>query len=232
MVQSIKLSDYLSDHWKKLMETELESEYFQRIEDFLINEKSKGIVVYPPVNEIFTALNLVLLSEIKVVIIGQDPYHGESQAHGLCFSVKYGIEPPPSLVNIFKEIKSNTGISIPQHGELTYWAKQGVLLLNAVLTVRANQAGSHQKIGWQIFTDAIISLISKQTNGIVFLLWGKYAESKCNLIDDDKHYILKSPHPSPLSAFAGFFGCKHFSKTNEILKSLRKTPIDWSLPIN
>jgi len=230
MNKSEDLINLLSPAWRELLKFVLESDYFKEIALTLEEERKSGVVVYPPENEIFSALNCLSIDEVKVVIIGQDPYHGENQAHGLCFSVKKGVEIPPSLVNIFKEINSNTGIPIPKHGNLMYWAEQGVLLLNAVLTVRANQAGSHQKIGWQRFTDAVISMISQNKEGVIFLLWGKYAESKTQLIDEDKHYILRSVHPSPLSAHGGFFGCKHFVKTNEILKSLRKTPIDWSLP--
>ncbi|MFC2113785.1 uracil-DNA glycosylase [Bacteroidota bacterium] len=219
----------ISEGWKKLLHHETEAEYFNQLLDFLIDEERSGQTIYPQAKDIFNALNLTPLKEVKVVIIGQDPYHGPHQAHGLCFSVRKGIMPPPSLINIFKEIKSNTGVPIPDNGDLSYWAQQGVLLLNAILTVRAGMPGSHQKIGWQTFTDAIIQIVSQKLEGIVFLLWGKYAESKSTLIDANKHFILKAPHPSPFSAHNGFFGCKHFSTTNEILKSIGRKPIDWKV---
>ncbi|MBC8343461.1 MAG: uracil-DNA glycosylase [Bacteroidetes bacterium] len=219
----------LCSEWVNLLKSEIEADYFNQILDFLNEEEESGRTVYPPTHEIFNALNLTLLEQIKVVILGQDPYHGAGQAHGLCFSVKKGIPAPPSLINIFKEIKNNTGIDLPGHGDLSNWAQQGVLLLNSILTVRAANAGSHQKIGWQLFTDAIIRTISDRTEGIVFLLWGKFACSKSEMIDASKHYILTAAHPSPFSANNGFFGCEHFSKTNEILKSIGREPIDWRI---
>lgn len=223
------IREFVPDDWKALLAEEFNSPYFQKIIDFLEEEKNNNRTVYPPREEIFSAFRLTPFEEVKVVIIGQDPYHGKGQAHGLCFSVKKGVPPPPSLINIFTEIKSDCGISISGHGELTSWARQGVLLLNAILTVRENQPGSHRNIGWQQFTDKVISLISEKKEGIVFLLWGKYAQSKSDLIDEGKHYILQAAHPSPYSVRAGFFGCRHFSKTNEILKSLKRQPINWSI---
>jgi len=220
---------FLSKEWYDLLNNEFEKPYFRNIVDILKTEKEQGNIIYPPENEIFSAFNLTPFNKIKVVIIGQDPYHGQGQAHGLCFSVKNGIIPPPSLINIFKEISANTGASFSTSGDLSSWAKQGVLLLNAILTVKANQPGSHQKLGWEQFTNAVISLISEKKDGVIFLLWGKFAESKALLIDENKHYFLKAPHPSPYSANSGFFGCKHFSKTNEILRSLKKEPINWGL---
>jgi uracil-DNA glycosylase len=193
-----------------------------------VEEKQK-FTVYPPGSLIFNAFNLTPFYAARVVIIGQDPYHGAGQAHGLCFSVPRGTSVPPSLVNIFKEINEDLGIPVPKHGNLEKWARQGVLLLNATLTVRANQAGSHQKKGWESFTDAVISQLSKQRVGLVFLLWGKFAQDKELLIDTQKHYILKAAHPSPYSAYNGFFGCRHFSRTNEILRRHGLPEIDWSV---
>jgi uracil-DNA glycosylase len=219
----------LEENWKNLLKKEFDSEYFLKIISHLEQEKKNLVTVYPVEEKIFNALNLTPLNSIKVVIIGQDPYHGVNQAHGLCFSVMKGVQPPPSLVNIFKELKQDIGMPIPTHGELTKWGKEGVLLLNSILTVRANQAASHQSIGWQLFTDSLITLISDQLEGLIFLLWGRYAQSKESLINQDKHFVLKAAHPSPFSAYDGFFGCKHFSKTNEILKSIGKKPIDWQI---
>ncbi len=218
--------------WKEILKEEFEKPYFHKIVDTLKAEKKAGITIYPPGPLIFNAFNATPFDSIKVVILGQDPYHNVGQAHGLCFSVQEGVPIPPSLVNIFKEIKSDMGIEPPSSGNLTAWAEQGVLLLNAVLTVRANDAASHAKTGWMDFTDAVIKKISSEKEGIIFLLWGKFAQSKEILIDTNKHFILKAAHPSPLSAFNGFFGCKHFSETNRILKSLHKTPIDWNLNKN
>jgi uracil-DNA glycosylase len=214
--------------WKSVLEEEFDAPYFAELKEFLVIEKQK-FTVYPPGMFIFNAFNHTPFDKVRVVILGQDPYHGPGQAHGLCFSVPQGIAAPPSLVNIFKEIKSDLGIEIPKHGNLEKWANQGVLLLNATLTVRANQAGSHQGKGWERFTDSVINKISTQKTGIIFLLWGRYAQAKEKLINTDKHYILKAAHPSPLSVYNGFSGCKHFSKTNEILKNHGYTPIDWSL---
>ncbi|MBR5432971.1 MAG: uracil-DNA glycosylase [Bacteroidales bacterium] len=212
--------------WKSVLIDEFNKPYFVALKDFLVEEKKK-YVVYPAGANIFNAFACTPFDQVKVVIIGQDPYHGPGQAHGLSFSVPEGIQKPPSLVNIFKELHDDIGKPIPESGNLEAWAKQGVLLLNATLTVRANQAGSHQKHGWEQFTDSVISTLSKQKTGLVFLLWGRFAQDKATLIDASKHFILKAAHPSPLSAYNGFFGCKHFSKANEILLSQGKTPIAW-----
>lgn len=213
--------------WKKVLDEQFNSAYFSELKDFLLNEKETHLV-YPPGNQIFAALNRTPYDKIKVVIIGQDPYHGLGQANGLCFSVSPGIRKPPSLVNVFKELRDDLGIPIPQDGNLESWADQGVLLLNATLTVRAGMAGSHQKKGWEKFTDSIIKTISDNKKGIVFLLWGNFAQTKADLIDSDKHFILKAAHPSPLARGA-FFGCKHFSKTNKILEHQGILPIDWRI---
>lgn len=214
--------------WLPLLKTELESDYFIKLKEFLIEDKKK-FVVYPKGSEILAAFDHIPFEDVKVVILGQDPYHGPGQAHGLCFSVPEGIKIPPSLVNIYKELKTDVGITIPVHGNLTKWADQGVFLLNATLTVRAESAGSHQGKGWERFTDAVIKLISDRLNGVVFLLWGNYAKAKESLIDTHKHFVLKAAHPSPLSAYNGFFGCKHFSKTNQILVESGRKPIDWQI---
>ncbi|MBN1951233.1 MAG: uracil-DNA glycosylase [Bacteroidales bacterium] len=217
----------IHESWKNIMLKEFEAPYFGDLKEFLVEEKKKH-AVYPPGSEIFSAFNSIPFEEVKVVILGQDPYHGQGQAHGLCFSVPEGIMPPPSLVNIFKELHQDLGLPIPNHGSLVKWAQQGVLLLNATLTVRANQAGSHQGKGWEQFTDAVIRNLSENRKGLVFLLWGRFAQAKEALIDKAKHHILKAAHPSPLSAYNGFFGCRHFSKTNEILIREGKSPIDWA----
>ncbi len=214
--------------WKEILYDEFNSPYFASLKDFLIKEKQK-FTVYPPGNLIFNAFNTTPFNEVKVVILGQDPYHGPGQAHGLCFSVPEGIKAPPSLINIFKELENDLGIAVPEHANLRYWAEQGVLLLNATLTVRANQAGSHQGKGWEQFTNAVIQNISKRKKNVVFLLWGNYARAKKSLIDLNKHYVLEAAHPSPLSAFNGFFGCKHFSKTNKYLEEKKIKIIDWKL---
>jgi uracil-DNA glycosylase len=216
--------------WLEVLEEEFGKPYMAELKKFLKEEKETGFKVYPKGSDIFNAFNTTPFEQVKVVILGQDPYHGEHQAHGLSFSVKKGIPPPRSLQNIYKELVTDIpGFTIPTHGELTEWAKQGVLLLNATLTVRANTAGSHQKKGWEEFTDHVIKTISDQKKGIVFILWGAYAQAKTELIDQTKHYIIKSPHPSPFSADRGFFGSKPFSKTNEILIKQGKTPIDWQI---
>jgi uracil-DNA glycosylase len=216
--------------WKEALKQEFSKTYFQQIVTFLKTEKAVGKKIYPAGSLIFNAFNHTPFDKVKVVIIGQDPYHGEGQAHGLSFSVPAGIKPPPSLVNIFKEIQSDIGIQMPLgYGNLTKWADQGVLLLNAALTVRSGEPFSHAKYGWSEFTDAVISTISDQKSGIVFLLWGKFAQEKQNLIDETKHFVLKAAHPSPFSADKGFFGCKHFSRTNELLLKQGLQPIDWKL---
>jgi uracil-DNA glycosylase len=211
--------------WLKVLQEQFAADYFTQLKAFLVNEKQKYLV-FPAGNQLFSAFNRTTFDKVKVVVIGQDPYHGAGQANGLCFSVSSGIRKPPSLVNIFKELQTDLGIPIPQNGNLELWADQGVLLLNAVLTVREGQAGSHQGKGWETFTDEVIKTISKQKKGIVFLLWGKFAQTKEELIDKEKHFILKAAHPSPLARGA-FFGCKHFSKTNKILEHQGILPIDW-----
>ena len=216
----------IEQSWKNVLIDEFNKPYFVALKEFLLEEKKK-YVVYPAGANIFNAFACTPFNKVKVVIIGQDPYHGPGQAHGLSFSVPEGIQKPPSLVNIFKELQSDIGKPIPESGNLESWARQGVLLLNATLTVRANQAGSHQKHGWEQFTDSVIRTLSDQKSGLVFLLWGRFAQDKAALIDASKHHILKAAHPSPLSAYNGFFGCKHFSKTNEILLSQGETAIEW-----
>jgi uracil-DNA glycosylase len=223
-----KVAPQIEESWKQLLTKEFESDYFQLLKQKLVEEKQK-YVVYPPGQQIFSAFNYTPVDMVKVVIIGQDPYHGPGQANGLCFSVSPGIRKPPSLENIFKELHNDLGIPIPVSGNLEKWAKQGVLLLNASLTVRANAANSHQDFGWHTFTDAVIRQLNDHKTGVVFLLWGRFAQSKEVLIDKGKHFVLKAPHPSPLSSYQGFLGCKHFSKTNEILRSLGLQEIDWRI---
>lgn len=217
----------IHESWKKVLNEQFTAPYFSQLKSFLVEEKKKH-TLYPPGNQIFSAFNHTPFDKLKVVIIGQDPYHGPGQANGLCFSVNNGIRKPPSLVNIFKELQTDVGIPIPQNGNLEPWADQGVLLLNATLSVRAGTAGSHQKKGWEQFTDAVIKAISDNKKGIVFLLWGNFAQTKAELIDKDKHFILTAVHPSPLARGA-FFGCKHFSKTNKILEHQGILPIDWRI---
>lgn len=219
----------IEESWKEVLKDEFDKIYFQHIISFLKAEKASGKIIYPPGSLIFNAFQQTPFSKVKVVILGQDPYHGKGQAHGLSFSVPQGILPPPSLLNIFKELKNDLGIEIPQSGNLEKWAHQGVLLLNATLTVRQNEPGSHSKIGWLQFTDQVIKKISEEKTGIIFLLWGKFAQEKQSLIDETKHYVLKAAHPSPFSAANGFFGCKHFSRTNELLMKQQKSPIDWKI---
>src|ERR1051326_367733 len=225
---NMEINPVINESWKVVLEKEFHSDYFKSLKEFLVEERKKN-VVYPPGSRIFAALNHTPFDKVKVVIIGQDPYHGAGQANGLCFSVSAGIQQPPSLQNIFKEIHDDLGIPIPKTGNLEPWAKQGVLLLNATISVRANQAGSHQKKGWENFTDAIIKALSEKRKGLVFLLWGRFAQAKENLIDKTKHHILKAPHPSPFSVHSGFFGCKHFSKTNELLKQEGLGEINWKI---
>jgi len=223
-----KINPVIEAGWKSVLMDQFQSDYFGKLKEFLVEEKKK-YTLYPPGNLIFNAFQLTPFDQVKVVILGQDPYHGQGQAHGLCFSVPQGIPKPPSLVNIFKELHSDLGISIPEHGNLEKWADQGVLLINATLTVRDSQAGSHQQHGWETFTNRVIEVVSQEKNGVVFLLWGRFAQAKETLIDSGKHLILKSAHPSPLSAYNGFFGCQHFSKTNDYLKKQGKSGIDWTL---
>ncbi|MBE6342048.1 MAG: uracil-DNA glycosylase [Lentimicrobiaceae bacterium] len=218
----------IEEKWYEVLKNEFEQAYFIEIKNFLIEEKRRHIV-FPPSPLIFNAFNLTPFDNVKVVILGQDPYHNDGQAHGLAFSVPDGIQKPPSLQNIFKELNQDLNIPIPMNGNLEKWAKEGVLLLNASLTVRAHEAASHAKIGWQRFTDAAIKALSDKKQNLVFILWGNYAIAKENLIDHNKHLILKTVHPSPLSASRGFFGCHHFSKTNEYLINHNIKPIDWSL---
>lgn len=216
----------IAKSWKNELKSEFEKDYFQKLASFVKVEYSKQ-KVYPPGKEIFRAFDMCGFDQVKVVILGQDPYHGPGQANGLCFSVKEGVPFPPSLVNIFKEIKGDLGKDIPPNGSLDHWAAQGVLLLNATLTVRAHLAGSHQNKGWEQFTDAVIHQLAAQRKGIVYLLWGSYAQKKAAFLNADDNLILKSPHPSPLSAHRGFFGNQHFSKANEYLQRQGKTPVNW-----
>lgn len=216
----------IDESWKVQLKEEFEKDYFDKLTSFIKDEYEQRRI-YPPGSLIFSAFDHCSFDDIRVVIVGQDPYHGQGQANGLCFSVADGVRHPPSLQNIFKEIQSDLGNSIPQSGNLERWADQGVLLLNATLTVEASKAGSHQNKGWEVFTDAVLKTISERKNEIVFLLWGAYAQKKGAFIDSNKHLVLKSPHPSPFSAHSGFFGCKHFSKTNQYLTSKGLTPINW-----
>ena len=215
--------------WKEVLNQEFTKPYFLQTVLHLKTERETGAVIYPPGSLIFNAFDKTPFDKVKVVILGQDPYHGPKQAMGLSFSVPDGVPPPPSLVNIFKELQSDIGMPIPSTGNLTKWAEQGVLLLNAVLTVRANEPASHSKIGWMDFTNAVIKKISDEKKGIVFLLWGKFAQEKQVLIDETKHHVLKAAHPSPFSAHTGFFGCKHFSRTNDLLMKAGIDPVDWSI---
>ena len=212
--------------WKEHLKDEFDKDYFVQLTDFVRNEYHNG-TIYPPGHLIFNPFNLCPFDKVKVVIIGQDPYHGPGQAHGLCFSVNDGVAFPPSLQNIFKEIKSDIGTNVPQSGNLTRWAQQGVLLLNSTLTVRAHLAASHARHGWETFTDAVIQSLAEEREHLVFILWGSYAQKKGAFIDSNKHLVLSSAHPSPLSAYNGFFGNKHFSKTNEYLIKYGKSPINW-----
>ncbi len=214
--------------WKDVLKQEFSKPYFLQIVTHLKTEKATGATVYPPGQLIFNAFNMTPFEKVKVVLLGQDPYHGAGQAMGLSFSVPDQVAIPPSLGNIYKELQKDIGMPIPKTGNLTPWAKQGVLLLNAILTVRANEPASHARIGWMDFTDAVIRKISSEKKGVVFLLWGKFAQEKQVLIDETRHYVLKAAHPSPFSADKGFFGCKHFSRTNEILVKQGLTPINWN----
>ena len=220
------INPQIEESWKIVLSDEFNKDYFVKLKQFLLEEK-KQHTIYPRGADIFNAFNFTPFEKIKVVILGQDPYHGNGQAHGLSFSVPDGVKKPPSLKNIFKELAEDLQIPIAETGNLSSWAKQGVLLLNATLTVRAKQAGSHQKKGWEEFTDTVIQKISTEKEGVIFLLWGRFAQNKAKLIDKQKHHILTSPHPSPFSAYSGFFGCKHFSKTNAILKEKGLSKIDW-----
>ena len=221
----------LDESWRGLLQSEFESDYMQALRGFLQQEKSLGKEIYPADNDIFHALNATDFDSVKVVILGQDPYHGPDQAHGLCFSVKQGVRIPPSLLNIYKELAADMAFVPPQHGCLDYWAQQGVLLLNSVLTVEAGNAASHQGKGWEIFTDRIVELLNARRSGLVFILWGSYAQKKGAMIDHDRHLVLQSVHPSPLSARRGFFGNHHFSRANEYLLAQGGPAIDWQLPV-
>ncbi|HRE52965.1 MAG TPA: uracil-DNA glycosylase [Flavitalea sp.] len=219
----------IEESWKAILKNEFSKSYFLEAASFLKMEKALHKTIFPPGPLIFNAFNTTPFDKVKVVLLGQDPYHGKGQAHGLSFSVPRGMRPPPSLVNIFKELESDTGVRIPNHGDLTNWARQGMLLLNSCLTVRENEPLSHAKIGWIPFTDSVISKVSSLKEHVVFLLWGRYAHEKQALIDETKHLVLKAAHPSPFSASNGFFGCRHFSKANEYLMKHGIDPIDWSL---
>ncbi|MFA6279976.1 MAG: uracil-DNA glycosylase [Bdellovibrionales bacterium] len=217
----------LDPSWLAVIGGEFDQPYMQKLKQFLLEEKTGRHIVYPRGDHIFNALNAIPFDRVRVVIIGQDPYHGEGQAHGLCFSVQDGVALPPSLINIYKEIAAEYGCAMPKSGDLTRWAKQGVLLLNATLTVRAGQAGSHQNKGWETFTDAVIRAVNDQREHVVFLLWGAYAQKKGAMIDRTRHSVLTAPHPSPLSAHRGFLGCGHFRAANEYLVRQGQEPIDW-----
>ncbi len=216
--------------WKARLQSEFQLPYMQALRDFLLERKRAGAVIYPPGSHYFQAMTLTPFDKVKVVILGQDPYHGPGQAHGLCFSVLPGVAVPPSLVNIYKEIASDLGIEPAKHGFLESWAQQGVFLLNSVLTVERGNAGAHQGKGWERLTDRIVSLLSDERDGLVFLLWGSYAQRKGQMIDRDKHLVLTAPHPSPLSAHRGFFGCRHFSRANEWFQSRGESVVEWALP--
>ncbi|MBQ9096873.1 MAG: uracil-DNA glycosylase [Clostridia bacterium] len=218
----------IGNSWDSILKDEFEKEYFIKLSAFL-DEEYASEPVYPPRDEIFSALKYTAYEDVKIVIIGQDPYHEEGQAHGLCFSVKPGVQTPPSLVNIYKELGTDLGCFTPNNGHLTKWAKQGILLLNAVLTVRGGQANSHRKKGWENFTDAVIKKLNERDKPIIFLLWGNNAKEKLQFITNPKHYVLSAAHPSPLSATRGFMGCRHFSKANTILENENMTPIDWQI---
>ena len=220
----------LHESWLGRLEDQFELDYMQKLREHLLTRKKHHAVIFPPGAQIFNAMNSTPFEKVRVVILGQDPYHGPGQAHGLCFSVQHGVRVPPSLANIYREIQSDLEIPTANHGCLQTWAEQGVLLLNAVLTVERGQAGSHQGKGWEIFTDAIVQLLNDEREGLVFMLWGSYAMKKGAVIDRRKHLVLKAPHPSPLSAHRGFLGCRHFSTANEYLLEHDRLPIDWTIP--
>jgi len=224
----VNINPEIEQSWKVVLLKEFNKDYFIKLKQFLLDEK-KHHSIYPKGKEIFNAFNYTPFNKVKVVILGQDPYHGMGQAHGLSFSVPDGVKQPPSLKNIFKEIASDLNLPLPETGNLSPWAKQGVLLLNATLSVRVKQAGSHQKKGWEEFTDSVIQNISQKKKGVIFLLWGRFAQDKAELIDKNKHHILTAPHPSPFSVYRGFFGCKHFSETNKLLSEQGLKEIDWKV---
>jgi uracil-DNA glycosylase len=221
---------HLHESWKAPLLPEFQSDYMAQLKAFLVAEKAAGREIFPQGSLWFRALDLTPLDRVRVVILGQDPYHGPGQAHGLCFSVKPGVRPPPSLVNIYKELQSDLGIARPRHGFLEHWADQGVLLLNSVLTVEMAKPASHQGKGWERFTDAVIRLVNAKDEPVVFLLWGAYAQKKAAFVDTSRHLVLKAAHPSPLSAHNGFLGCRHFSQCNAYLEAQGLEPIDWALP--
>jgi uracil-DNA glycosylase len=220
----------LESGWRERLRGEFDQRYMADLKRFLLAERERGRRIFPKGSEWFRALDLTPLEQVRVVILGQDPYHGEGQAHGLCFSVQPGVPPPPSLVNIFKELDTDLGIKPARHGLLDHWAKQGVLLLNSVLTVELGRAASHRDRGWERFTDAVVAAVNAKPEPVVFLLWGSYAQKKAAFVDQSRHLVLKAPHPSPLSAHSGFFGCRHFSKANAFLERRGLAPIDWALP--
>jgi len=220
----------LHDSWLSRLGDQFDMDYMLKLREFLVTRKRHQAVIYPPGAQIFNALNSTPFEQVRVVILGQDPYHGPGQAHGLCFSVQPGVRIPPSLANIYREIQDDLGIAPPHHGYLQSWAEQGVLLLNAVLTVERGQAGSHQGKGWETFTDVVVQLLNDEADGLVFMLWGSYALQKGAVINRRKHLVLTAPHPSPLSAHRGFLGCRHFSSANKYLEQRQKLPIDWSIP--
>jgi uracil-DNA glycosylase len=220
----------LDPSWLEPLRSEFEQPYMAELKRFLMAERERGKQIFPRASEWFRALDLTPLDAVRVVILGQDPYHGPGQAHGLCFSVKDGVRPPPSLVNIYKELESDLGIAARRHGFLEHWAKQGVLLLNSVLTVEMGLAASHRDRGWERFTDRIVEQVNAKPEPVVFMLWGSYAQKKAAMVDTSRHLVLKAAHPSPLSAHSGFFGCRHFSKANAFLESRGLPPIDWALP--
>jgi len=220
----------LEASWLAHLQDQFEQPYMTALGEFLRAERRAGKRIFPAGSELFSAFDHTPLEQVKVVVLGQDPYHGEGQAHGLCFSVRRGVPVPPSLQNIYKEIRDELGLPIPAHGDLTHWADQGVLLLNSVLSVESAQAASHRGQGWEIFTDRVIEVINRERDGVVFLLWGSYAQKKGAIIDRHRHHVLQAPHPSPLSAHRGFFGCGHFRAANEYLQAHGQAPIDWRLP--
>lgn len=220
----------LDRSWFERIGSEFEQPYMAELKRFLVGERERGKQIFPRASDWFRALDLTPLQQVRVVILGQDPYHGLGQAHGLCFSVQPGVRPPPSLVNIYKELETDLGLKPRQHGFLEHWARQGVLLLNSVLTVEMGQAASHRERGWERFTDRIIREVNAKQQPVVFMLWGSYAQKKAAFVDTSRHLVLKAPHPSPLSAHSGFFGCRHFSKANAFLESHGLAPIDWALP--
>lgn len=229
MSSTVSVNPKLHESWKEALADEFQKPYFRDLKAFLLQERQAGHTFYPPGPLIFNALDSTPFDQVKVVILGQDPYHGPGQAHGLSFSVPRGVQAPPSLANIFKELRADLGVPVPGHGNLESWARQGVLLLNATLTVRAHQAASHQNKGWEAFTDAIVRALNERREGLVFVLWGRFAKEKGKIIDRSRHHVLTAAHPSPLSAHNGFFGCRHFSAINRYLADKGQAPINWAL---